>query len=611
VKNIKLIELNSSTIREIPQTFHCGYYDASDENVTTINFSQFSQPGIYKCIAGSDTSDAFVISDSVYLNALKVLTRSFYYQRCSFALDSSYAAQWTRKAGHPDTSLSVLEVIQTSLTTKSVQGGWYDAGDYGKYVVCAGITCGTMLGSYELNSGILEDGSLNIPESQNGKDDLLDEIKYELDWLIRMQDDDGGVFFKVGPTTWPGDVLPALDKTRRYIIGKSTSSTLNFAAVMAMAGRIYLKYDSTFANDCKTRAERAWDWAKLNPAITNPTNVAGTGPYDDGNDKKFSDEFLWAASELFITTGKESYKDTLFKMIANKKITSYAWWQDVKNLGFFSLSVHNEMLPDSIKSLVTGSIINKSNALVNDINNCAYRIPLKSGNYLWGSNATIGNMAVILAYAYNIDRNPTYFEKILYTTDYLFGRNPTGYSYVTGLGNNSVRYPHHRPSTGDGIKEPVPGLVVGGPNKNSDGADQLLTDIIEAGTAPAKCYIDDNGSWASNEISINQNAPWILILSFLEKNAKDIKLSRATMNLRKNQENHCIKYSRMTKCIRIDLPVNGKNMDVSIYNINGKCLLKKSATNQNAFHVGNFSSPIIVRIKSESFTNCQLLQTIN
>ncbi len=605
VKRIQILDMDSKNVIDVPQNLYEGFYNGSKENVVSIEFSHLTHPGTYKIIAGTDTSASFMITDSIYNSALKTLVKSYYYQRSSFELDPTYAGKWSRGAGHPDLALTPLEA-NTSTTEKDVQGGWYDAGDFGKYVVCAGITCGNMLGSYELCPELLGDGSLNIPESKNSKNDLLDEIKYELDWLIRMQDSDGGVFFKVGPTEWPWDIMPEEDWTERFIIGKSTTSTLNFTAVMAMAGRIYLKYDSNFAKDCRDRAEKAWEWAKQNPGVVNPENIDGTGPYADGNDKTYSDEFFWALSELYITTGKDDYKDTLFSMVKSKTITSYAWWQDVKNLGFFSLSVHSDMLPDSIKSLVKNTILNSADKMVSVIDNCAYKIPMKMDNYYWGSNATIGNMANILIYAYNVDQKPEYLSRLIYTTDYIFGRNPTGYSYITGLGSRSPKRPGHRQCTADGVTEPIPGFVVGGPNLSTDGADQYLVDLIEAGTPPAKCYVDHSASWASNEVSINQNSAWVPVLSYLEKHIPDFKLSHVGKKCKKDKKIFDFRLIPLPNGILIKGALHGNVLEISIFDINGKCLMKKIVDN-NVIPLKNISTPVIVKIKCGPYSVSKLI----
>lgn len=264
-------------------------YQASSEYTVIAAFTGLRTPGSYRLFAGNDSSYSFTIKTNLYSDVLKQSIRSFYYQRCSYTLEPQYAVEWERSAGHPDSLLEVIGVDTGVVRSVNVSGGWYDAGDFGKYVVNAGITCGTLLGLYELCPDIVGD-DLNIPESNNGKSDLLDEVKYELDWMIRMQDTDGGVF-KVGPIKWPGAIMPSKDLGKRYVIGKSTTSTLNFAAVMAMAARIYKQYDEVFAAQCLSSAENAWKWACENRSVTYPLDTRGTGPYDDGSDKKYVDEF--------------------------------------------------------------------------------------------------------------------------------------------------------------------------------------------------------------------------------------------------------------------------------------------------------------------------------
>jgi len=581
-----------------------GFDKTAEEYVSIADFTSLSEEGNYQLILdGKELSFQFSISSFCYREALNTVLKSYYYLRSGMALSDKNAGLWYRDAGHLGDSL--LRVYDLPINSSyDVRGGWYDAGDFGKYVVNAGITCGTLMELYELDPEIIDDSSLNIPESRNQKSDLLDEVKYELDWLIRMQDDDGGVFFKVGPVEWYGTIMPADDESERFIIGKSTTSTLDFAAVMAMAGRVYKDYDSDFAQECITRSQKAWQWAVANPDSAYPKNTGGTGPYEDGSDNTYKDEFLWALTELGITTGKSVYLDTLEKLIFNNKISSTAWWQDVKNLAFYSLAI-NAVLSDSADNHVKNQIISYADKAVASIAKSPYRNPLKKDNYSWGSNGNCGNYGVILAYAHFLTGEQKYLDALVLTTDYLFGRNPIGFSYVTGIGRDTPFSPHHRQSQADQIEAPVPGFVVGGANCFADGVDEYLLEIIESQTPPAKCYIDIYDSWASNENAINQNAPWVLVLAYLEKTAMDNRAVFSKKRFIHNTEKiSSLKIKPEKGGIRIFCDANRGLETLSLFNIQGKQIAKKSINKgeKTVFFSSGItgSSPLILQIQSKS-----------
>ncbi|HEX2958056.1 MAG TPA: glycoside hydrolase family 9 protein, partial [Chitinispirillaceae bacterium] len=311
------------------------FWEPSGQFVKTGEFSGISQPGTYTLtIQETGESTSVMIKDTLG-DILKDALRAFYYQRASIDISEPYAGKFHHRAGHLDTA-AMFHQTTGKTGTADVRGGWYDAGDYGKYIVNAGIACFRLLSLYELYPHLFGD-DLNIPESKNSISDILDEVRYEIEWFRRMQDEDGGVFFKVGPLQWDGFIMPAKADQPRYIIGKSTSSTLNFAATMAMAARIYKTTDKKFSKDCIKRAIAAWNWAIQNPSIVQPAETGGTGAYGDNY---LNDEFFWAASELFTTTKRPVYK----KYIDDHKDVSVALvssdWENVGICGYLTLTNH-------------------------------------------------------------------------------------------------------------------------------------------------------------------------------------------------------------------------------------------------------------------------------
>lgn len=275
-------------------------WEMAGEQVRTGDFSALDSEGNYTIrIEGWGTSHEFEISTKVYDEVLPASIRAYYYLRSGSALDEKQAGKWKRNSGHPDSKVEYHTSLNREGTIDSPKG-WYDAGDYGKYVVNGAFTAGQLLLMHERFPSVFSDGRLNLPESGNGISDLLDEIKYEIDWLLTMQDSDGGVFHKLTCNRFVGMVLPEEANCDKYIMAKGTAATLDFAAVMAKMYRSYADIDKGYAQKCLDAAKKAWLWAELNPEseFKNPEGVI-TGEYGDSD---FSEEWFWAAAELFRAT---------------------------------------------------------------------------------------------------------------------------------------------------------------------------------------------------------------------------------------------------------------------------------------------------------------------
>lgn len=432
-------------------------------------------------------------------------------------IEEKYAGIYHRPTGHTDLALPYHPSTGHTQGRLDSPGGWYDAGDYGKYIVNAGISVGMMLSAYEQYPQAYPDGSVNIPESGNDIPDLLDELKYEIDWMLTMQDDDGGVFVKVTTLTFGPFVMPDKAPKDRYVIGKSTAAALNLSAVCAMAARIYQPFDADFADRCQTAAIKAWQWAVKNPEVyydKNPDDVK-TGAY---NDTVLDEEFFWAAAELFTTTGGQEYLQNIQLLLGNITFRTGENWRNYDdNLGYYSLLGPASKLDEPQKKQVVGGLLKLADTLANQLTNNPYRIPIDK--FQWGSNSDILDAAMIFANAYKASTDKKYLALAIETFDYLLGKNATGYSFVTGFGSKSPMHIHHRPSESDGIIAPYPGFVAGGPNGGmQDKGDLARNGLKYADTHPARAYIDAQPSYASNEICINWNAPCVYMLSFLDAN---------------------------------------------------------------------------------------------
>jgi endoglucanase len=497
------------------------YWKASEEHVKFADFSGLTAPGTYVlAVDDAKASCEFEIRQNLYADALKASLKTYYFIRASMDIDEKYAGKWHRKAGHPDTVCYMHPSANRGEGKISSPGGWYDAGDYNKYVVNAGVTVGTLLNFYEMFPQLAGDNFLNIPESGNGRSDLLDEVKYELDWVLTMQATDGAAHMKLSSKNFTGFIMPHLDDTERYVIGKATAPTLNFAGMMAQASRLYHEYDAAFAQKCLVAAEKAWAWAAKNPDVEykNPQDIQ-TGEYGD---KDFTQEFWWAAAELFLATKKPTYLDYLTN---NEPYVAMevggSWAGFIGNLGSFSLILSDVQASNVLRDKIKEMMVVLANNLLEKLDSVPYRIAID--HFVWGSNSDIANSAIIFAYAHHITGEQKYLDAVVETVDYLFGKNATEFSFLTGFGCKTPVDLHNRITGSDGIDEPIPGFVAGGPNQNlDDSKEKTEWGVNYPVKIPAKCYVDLQGSYASNETCINWNAPVVFILGFLEAQAQKL-----------------------------------------------------------------------------------------
>jgi endoglucanase len=307
--------------------------------------------------------------------------------------------------------------------------------------------------------------------------------------------------------------MPSQDSGMRYIYQKSSTATGNFIAVLSRFYRLYKNYDSTLANQCLNAAKNAWNWLINQPSIVPPGgfhNPSGTqtGEYGDNND---SDERLWAAAELFESTGEQSYKDYYeFNYNLGGLINSTMNWQNVRTLAHITYLFSKQPNTDqNVKTQLLNSLISYANTLASRKNTNGFGVSINPGEYYWGSNSQVLNNGILLILAYTKTNDNKYLSAALEQINYILGSNAHNLSFVTGIGKKYPMKPHHRPSEADGILEPIPGFVVGGPNQFLN--DPILQQYFNQNTPPALCYIDHLQSWASNEVAINWNAPLVFL----------------------------------------------------------------------------------------------------
>ena len=375
--------------------------------------------------------------------------------------------------------------------------GWHDAGDYGKYTTNGAFAVGMMLQAWERFPATLGALSLPIPERGGAIPDYLDEVKWELDWLLTTQFPDGSVSFKVTATNFESNVLPEDDGARRFYTDISTAAAGDLSAVLAQAARVYEPYDAALAASYLEAARLSYDYLAATPLRHNPDLTAfGTGGYDASSPD--SDNRLWAAAELWETTGEAAYLTEFEASAMGQAVRNNFDYDNVTNMALFTYVLsaragRNQTLVDA----VTTSAIASGNALADIAKGAAFGRAIDG--YWWGSNGTVVRSSLNLwaAALLNSGEAAKYRDAIALQLDHVLGRNIYNRSYVTGVGQFPPARPHHRPSIADSVGAAWPGLLVGGPQPEA-------TD-----------WVDAVGNGSLNEVAVNWNAPLVYTLAAL------------------------------------------------------------------------------------------------
>jgi endoglucanase len=488
------------------------------DRVREMDFSSVNAPGRYYIeVSGVGRSWDFEIKKDVFARTYYLAMRGFYGQRCGTRVDMGPEfPNYTHGACHLK---GELHLSSGKSGVRNNVGGWHDAGDYGRYVVNSGISTGSILWSWELFGAQLRDRKLNIPESGNGTPDILNEARWNIEWMLQMQDEDGGVWHKQTSENFPGFIRPEADMLPSEVIGtgsapyKSTCATADLAAVAAIAARVYAPFDKAFAERNLKASRQAWQWAEQNPNVTfkNPRGIS-TGEYGDG---QCADERLWAAAELWRTTGEAAYSKYFLDnyaqylpMLASTEPPSWAQLSQMA-LSTYALGKHPGQNDSAVAAIRTASTT-AAQEMVRRTRANRYHVSLTTKDYIWGSNGVAAQYGMQLLVANAIAPNADFRAAATDNLHYLLGRNAFSLSWITQVGENPYRHPHHRPSVAQGTGEPWPGLLSGGPNANRQ--DDALK-RLPAGLPPAKVYADDKDSYASNEIAINWQAAVVFLLT--------------------------------------------------------------------------------------------------
>ncbi|MBO4497999.1 MAG: glycoside hydrolase family 9 protein [Lachnospiraceae bacterium] len=543
-KPLELYDNNGNLVAEyeVPEL---SFDEASGDNVYVIDLGDIPS-GTYT-LKNSDSSTTVNVSDKPFPTLVNSLIKGLYYQRCGCALEAKHAGIFTHKACHTAPAID----WEDRSKTKTITGGWHDAGDYGKYVSPGAVTVAHLLYSYLLfGTGCSDD--LNIPETGNGTPDILNEARFELDWILRMQREDGAFYHKLTKDHFAPFIMPEDDTDPEYIVPPSHTATADAVAVLALASRTYREFDPTFSDRALDAAVKGYKWLVDNQDFSPYINPHGlnTGPYTD---TRVIDELFWACCELYLVTEEGSYieeaerlynfakdvdsvpgEDMIFRqmmikqeeavMYINKKYPFFHTpklsgldiaefgWSNVAGLGgLCCLLFLKEKAGEAFYNELREDLLKRSEDILQRVNNSGYRTALRVEDYVWGSIINVMNNAMAMVVNNLLTGREDMLSGALSQIDYSLGLNALDLSFVTGLGRHSVQNPHHRSSGADGIDAPVPGFIVGGPNKRFT---YPFTKEKLGETPAAKYYLDETPSADTNEIAIYWNSPAIFVAAF-------------------------------------------------------------------------------------------------
>ena len=507
-----------------------------------VDFSDLQELGEYTlCVTNgrSQCQCPFTVSERPYRELTRKALRAFYYQRASMAIEEPYAEGYARPAGHPDDHVLVHASAATEErpegTVISSPGGWYDAGDYNKYIVNSGFTMGVWLMAYELNKAYFDTLQLNIPESGKGMPDMLAEAMYNIRWMMTMQDTDGGVYHKLTTPNFEKFIRPDQCKQQRYVVLKTTAATLDFAATMALAARVYAPYDPDFCAQAAEAAKMAYAWALEHPEVyydqsamnaqlasTSCPNGAkneefkpaiNTGAYDDTDVR---DEFYWAATELYLLTNDEAYKEMAKEQCPETYVP--AVWGNVGELAHLEWLMHPESLNPLELIIIGGAMAHYLQPYINEAERISvFRGPYgnREEDFFWGCNSEgCCWRGIECLYAYHLSGEKHYLINAERCLNYLLGQNSTGYCFVTGFGTKPTSHPHHRLSYSH-PKGTHPGFLAGGPNRERQDAETDGVKYPKNVTAD-ESYLDYQPSYATNEVTINWNVTLFALTAGLD-----------------------------------------------------------------------------------------------
>ena len=509
--NFDITDLNGNVVFS-GSTCHFGTDEISGEDTYIADFSDFSAPGKYMVSADGTVGTYFEISNNIYDSLMKDVCKCFYYLRCGDALSKEFAGEYYHEPCH----LTKATVYGEDVDPIDVCGGWHDAGDYGRYSTAGAVAVAHILYGVRFFKGLL-DVEYNIPKVKCKTGTLpaiLAEVKVELDFLMKMQREDGGVFHKVTTFNHAPFVMPQDDKEELFLFSVSSMATADIAATFALGYTIYKDYDPEYADLLMERAKLSYKWLLNNPDEKLFKNADGSNTGEYGEEEDISNRY-WAACSFYEATGDKKYyeealllRDRLLDKGYKNNVFTFLGWGEVAGLGSLSLLLKGE--ENDLYKLSLESFLSESERLCNVSDDNGFGLCMRKEDFIWGSNMELLKYLMVLTVADIFKPDNRYSNAIKRGVDYILGCNSMNTSYVTGHGERAFVNPHLRPTAVDDIEKPWPGLVSGGPNT---GLQDEKARLIPKETAPMKCYLDDVACYSLNEITIYWNSPFVFVLA--------------------------------------------------------------------------------------------------
>ena len=485
------------------------------------DFSTVTESGLFFVHAiGLGESDSFFISENALFEVFQSSMAFFYFQRCGHELPEKAAGIYAHEPCHTGHAR-----VYGKEELREVTGGWHDAGDYGRYVGPGAMAVAQLL--YALERGEALCGRYRSPENigfaaasltpsaadfaarPGDPSDYLEELKYELDWMLKLQREDGALYHKVSCPNFCGFIMPEDEKDELVLSPVSVTATADFAAVCAMAVRFYKGFDEAYARRLEAASQKAYEAMKkmdIPGGFKNPDGIT-TGEYGDSCD---TDERYWAAAELYKAFGDEMYRKD-FEELAREKIYHGYGWSDMGSYGNLAYLSTERPVDEALQRAIRQSMIDLADRILQIAESDGYGTALTEKQYVWGSNLLVSNNGLHLYDAWKLTGERRYLDAAEAQLHYLLGRNSMGLCFVSGCGTYSIRHPHHRPSVAQG--KAMPGMLSGGPCRWF--ADETIKELFsgKSAPAPAKCLLDMNGSYSTNEVTIYWNSSFLQLLA--------------------------------------------------------------------------------------------------
>jgi len=534
-----------------PQAWNGGTtHTQSGDRGWWFDFSSVTDAGTYYVydVGNGVRSYQFDIDENVYNEVLKTAGRMFYYNRCNTEKVPPYAeGGWTDGTSFlnnlQDANCRYIFDQDNPATEKDLSGGWYDAGDFNKYVTFADRVMHDLLWAYQENPEAFGD-NWDIPESSNGIPDIIDEIKWELEWLLKMNNSDGSTHLKMGSKNYSENTQtpPSLNTDPRYYGPTCTSASISVAGVFAHAAKVFSDFSSmnTFTQELQTSAENTWDYVlplintnQFDTSCDNGEITSGDADWDVATQR---DKALKAAVHLFDLTGENAYSQYVMNNIAATEQIANAYWAPYK------MPLNDALLLyTTIAGADAATVTTITNSIANDVsgnnsnfygfdNSDLYRGAVPDWMYHWGSNLPKASTGVmnrwLVKYDINSANNADYDMKADEMVHYFHGTNPLGITYLTNMYNygaeNCANEMYHQWFADGSVWDnaltstygPAPGYITGGANKDFS----VGSISPPANQPPQKSYLDFNdgfpeSSWEISEPAIYYQAAYLRLLA--------------------------------------------------------------------------------------------------